>query len=54
VLLTTERVVLLLTDLQERLMPAIYDGELVVARAVRLAEAARLLGVPVRGNPGHS
>ena len=47
-LLTTERAVLLLTDLQERLMPAIYDGEVVVARAVRLAEAARLLGVPVR------
>jgi nicotinamidase-related amidase len=48
VLLTTERAVLLLTDLQERLMPAIYDGEVVVARAVRLAEAARLLGVPCR------
>jgi nicotinamidase-related amidase len=48
VLLTTEGAVLLLTDLQERLMPAIYDGEVVVARAVRLAEAARLLGVPVR------
>ena len=29
-------------------MPAIYDGEVVVARAVRLAEAARLLEVPVR------
>ena len=29
-------------------MPAIYDGEMVVARAVRLAEAARLLEVPIR------
>ena len=28
-------------------MPAIYDGEAVVARAVRLAEAARLLNVPI-------
>jgi len=39
--------VLLLIDLQERLMPAIRDGDVVVARAVRLAEAARLLDVPV-------
>ena len=47
-LLTAEGAVLLLIDLQERLMPAIYDGEVVVARAVRLAEAARLLEVPIR------
>ena len=47
-LLTAESAALLLIDLQERLMPAIYDGEVVVARAVRLAEAARLLEVPVR------
>jgi len=47
VLLTADSTVLLLIDLQERLMPAIYDGETVVARAVRLAEAARLLEVPV-------
>ena len=47
-LLTAESTALLLVDLQERLMPAIYDGEVVVARAVRLAEAARLLEVPVR------
>ena len=39
---------LLLIDLQDRLMPAIYDGEAVVARAQRLAEAARLLDVPIR------
>ena len=47
-LLTAEGAVLLLIDLQERLMPAIYDGEVVGARAARLAEAARLLEVPVR------
>ena len=47
-LLTAQSAALLLIDLQERLMPAIYDGEVVVARAVRLAEAARLLEVPVR------
>jgi nicotinamidase-related amidase len=47
-LLTAESTVVLLIDLQERLMPAIHDGEVVVARAVRLAEAARLLEVPIR------
>jgi len=40
--------VLLLIDFQERLMPAIHEGEAVVDRAGRLAEAARLLGVPIR------
>jgi nicotinamidase-related amidase len=47
-LLTAESAVLLLLDLQERLIPAIYDGDVVVARAVRLAEASRLLDVPIR------
>ena len=46
-LLTAERSVLLLTDLQQRLMPAIHDGDSVIARAARLAEAALLLDVPV-------
>ncbi len=45
-LLSAERAVLLLIDFQQRLMPAIHDGDAVVARAVRLAEAASLLGVP--------
>jgi nicotinamidase-related amidase len=45
--LTAEGAILLLIDLQERLMPVIHDQEAVVARAVRLAEAARLLDVPV-------
>jgi nicotinamidase-related amidase len=47
-LLTAESAVVLLLDLQERLVPAIHDGDVVVARAVRLAEAARLLDVPIR------
>ena len=38
---------LLLIDMQQRLVPVIHDHERVVARAARLAEAARLLDVPV-------
>ncbi|MEQ3554276.1 isochorismatase family protein [Pseudonocardia nematodicida] len=45
--MTADDAVLLLIDLQERLMPAIDDGDRVIARAVRLAEAATLLDVPV-------
>jgi nicotinamidase-related amidase len=48
VLLTAEGAVLLLIDLQQRLVPALHDNETVIARSVRLAEAARLLDVPVR------
>jgi nicotinamidase-related amidase len=48
VVLTAEGAVLLLVDLQQRLMPVIHDHDAVVARAVRLAEAAQLLGVPIR------
>jgi nicotinamidase-related amidase len=48
VLLSAEGAVLLLLDLQERLMPAIHEGDAVVARAARVAQAATLLGVPVR------
>ena len=46
-LLTATGAVLLLVDFQQRLVPAIHDSDTVVARAVRLAEAAQLLGVPV-------
>lgn len=46
---TPETSVLLLVDLQARLMPAIADSDAVVANALRLARAARLLGVPVLG-----
>jgi nicotinamidase-related amidase len=48
VTLTTDGALLLLIDMQQRLMPVIYGQETVVARAVRLAEASRLLDVPVR------
>jgi nicotinamidase-related amidase len=37
---------LCVVDVQERLVPAVADGESVVARCRRLVEAARLLGVP--------
>jgi nicotinamidase-related amidase len=46
-LLSADRAVLLLIDVQQRLLPAIHDGETVLARAARLAEAALLLDVPV-------
>jgi isochorismate hydrolase len=42
-----ERSTLVIVDLQSRLMPAIHDGEAVLARCTMLAQAARLLGVPV-------
>lgn len=41
--------VLVLVDYQGRLMPAIHEGGQALARAVLLAEGARLLGVPVIG-----
>jgi len=46
-LLTAKGTAVLLIDLQERLVPAIHDGDLMVARSARLAEAAALLDVPV-------
>ncbi len=46
--LTTDSAVLLLIDLQQKLVPVIADGDTMVARSVRLAEAAQLLDVPVR------
>ncbi len=42
-MLTADGAVLLLIDLQERLMPVISGGAEVVARAARLAAAAELL-----------
>jgi nicotinamidase-related amidase len=41
------RAALVLIDLQARLLPAIAHNEHVLARALRLVEAARLLEVPV-------
>ena len=43
------RSVLVLVDYQQRLMPAIHEGAAVVAQALRLADAARELGIPVIG-----
>ncbi|MDA8520894.1 isochorismatase family protein [Acidovorax sp. NCPPB 4044] len=48
-LLDAEESQLVLVDYQERLMPAIADGDAVLANARRLAQAARLLDVPVWG-----
>lgn len=47
-LVSADASVLLLVDLQERLVPALHDGPAVVAAAGRLARAAAILGVPVR------
>src|ERR1700739_605737 len=41
--------VLIVIDLQKKLMPAIRDFHTVVAACVRLAKIARILGVPVIG-----
>ncbi|MHA6795762.1 isochorismatase family protein [Pseudonocardia bannensis] len=46
-LVSAARSVVLLIDLQQRLMPAIAGADAVVANAVRLAEGAGLLDVPV-------
>ncbi|MES3014690.1 MAG: isochorismatase family protein [Pseudomonadota bacterium] len=43
------RSVLVLVDYQHRLMPMIHRGEQAVARALRLADAARELGIRVVG-----
>jgi nicotinamidase-related amidase len=46
-LLDSEDSQLVLVDYQQRLMPVIHDGEAVLAQARKLAQAARLLEVPV-------
>ena len=40
---------LVLVDYQARLMPAIFESELIVANALRLARMARVMAVPVWG-----
>lgn len=45
-LLAAKHAMLVVIDFQAKLMPAIHDGEAVLLNAGRLAEAARLLGVP--------
>jgi nicotinamidase-related amidase len=44
-----DRCALVLVDYQRRLLPAIHDAPRVLAEACRLADAARLLDVPVLG-----
>jgi nicotinamidase-related amidase len=46
---TVDESVVVLVDLQRRLMPAIHQGDQVVAQSVRLARIAGLLGMPVLG-----
>jgi nicotinamidase-related amidase len=48
-LLDADECQLVLVDYQERLMPAIHDGESVLRNAVRLGSIAPLVGVPVWG-----
>ena len=48
-LLDADLSVLVLIDLQQRLLPAIDGGDAVVAQCVRLARIATLFGVPVLG-----
>lgn len=45
--LSRQRSQLLVVDVQERLLPAISGGDAVAGRCAVLAQAARLLGVPV-------
>lgn len=45
--LRADNTLLLLVDMQERLQPLIHDDRALRAKAVALAEGARLLGVPV-------
>ena len=46
-LLSSERSVLIVVDVQERLMPAVADGERVVGNVAVLQKAAAALSVPV-------
>ncbi len=48
-LLDTDDCQLVLVDYQVRLMPVIFEGNLVIANALRLASLARLMAVPVWG-----
>jgi nicotinamidase-related amidase len=48
-LLTSPESQLVLVDYQTRLLPAIHDGSAVCAQALKLAQIARLLHVPITG-----
>jgi len=53
-LLSASDSTLLIVDMQGRLMPAIHDGDVVLKAAHKLAQAARLLDVPVMATEHHS
>ncbi|WP_079435036.1 hydrolase [Zoogloea sp. LCSB751] len=46
-LMTADKAVLLVVDVQERLLPAIHEGEAILANCIWLAGVARRLRVPV-------
>lgn len=46
-LLSAKSSQLLLIDFQERLMPAMFESDLIVGNASKLSKAARMLGVPI-------
>lgn len=46
-LLSAKSSQLLLIDFQERLMPAMFESDLILGNASKLSKAARLLGVPI-------
>ena len=52
-LLSASDSTLLIVDMQGRLMPAIHDGDAVLGAAHKLAQAARLLDVPVVATEHH-
>ena len=47
--ISAESSTLVLVDYQARLMPAIHEGEDIVPRALLMAQAARILDIPVLG-----
>jgi len=49
ILLSAEDTQLVLVDYQDKLMPAIHQGDRVLANALRLAKMAKLLNLPVFG-----
>jgi nicotinamidase-related amidase len=48
-LITAANSILVLVDLQQKLLPVIWRADAVLGQCLRLAHAARLLGVPVLG-----
>jgi nicotinamidase-related amidase len=46
-LLSAKSSQLLLIDFQERLMPAMFESDLILGNASKLSKAARMLGIPI-------